>query len=35
MEAISLTKAPDGDDDLLEIKFGVADPAISKLKVNV
>ena len=35
MEAISLTKTPDGDDDLLEIRFGVADPAISKLKAKV
>jgi hypothetical protein len=35
MEAISLTKTADGDDDLLEIRFGIADPAISKLKVNV
>ena len=25
---------PDGDDDLLEIRFGLADPAISKLKAG-
>jgi hypothetical protein len=34
MEAVSLTKQPDGDDDLLEIRFGLADPAISKLKAG-
>lgn len=34
MDAISLTKIPDGDDDLLEVRFSVPDPAISKLKVN-
>jgi hypothetical protein len=34
LEAVSLTKQPDGDDDLLEIRFGLADPAISKLKAG-
>jgi len=34
LEAVSLTKQPDGDDDLLEILFGLADPAISKLKAG-
>ena len=34
MEAVSLTKQPDADDDLLEIRFGLADPAISKLKAG-
>jgi hypothetical protein len=34
MDAINLTKAPDGDDDLLEIKFGFPDPAISELEVS-
>jgi hypothetical protein len=33
-EALSLTKQPDADDDLLEIRFGLADPAISKLKAG-
>jgi hypothetical protein len=32
MEAINLTKTADGDDDLFEMRFGVADPAMSKLK---
>jgi len=31
MEVVSLTKQPDGDDDVLEIRFGLADPAIGKL----
>jgi hypothetical protein len=34
MEAASLAKQPDGGDDLLEIRFGLADPAISKLKAG-
>ena len=34
LEAVSLTKQPDGDDDLLEILFGLAGPAISKLKAG-
>jgi hypothetical protein len=34
MDAITLTKTLDGDDDLLEIRFGIADPAISKLKAS-
>jgi hypothetical protein len=34
MEAVSLTKQPDANDDLLEIRFGLADPAISKLKAG-
>lgn len=33
IEAISITKQPDQDDDLIEIAFGFPDPAISKLKV--
>jgi hypothetical protein len=34
MESVSLTKQADADDDLLEIRFGLADPAISKLKAG-
>jgi hypothetical protein len=34
MDAIALTKNPDNDDDLLEIRFGMTDPAISKLTVG-
>jgi hypothetical protein len=30
----NITKQPDGDDDLLEIRFCLADPAISKLKAD-
>jgi hypothetical protein len=36
-ESIDLPPAggqPDRDDDLLEIRFGLADPAISKLKAG-
>jgi hypothetical protein len=31
MEAVTLTRAPDADDDLLEVKFGLPDPAIRRL----
>ncbi|WP_445219881.1 hypothetical protein ACKWRH_06990 [Bradyrhizobium sp. Pa8] len=34
IESINLTKNADADDDLLEINFGLADPAISKLKAG-
>lgn len=34
MEAVSLTKQADADDDLFEVRFGLADPAISKLKAG-
>lgn len=34
MEAVSLTKQLDADDDLIEIRFGLADSAIRKLKAG-
>jgi hypothetical protein len=34
MEAVSLTKQPDADDDLRKIRFGLGDPAISKLNAG-
>jgi len=34
MESVSLTKQANADDDLLEVRFGLADPAISKLKAG-
>jgi hypothetical protein len=34
MDAINLAKNPDIDDDLIEIRFGPPDPAISRFKVD-
>ena len=34
IESVNLTKLADADDDLLEIRFGLADPAISKLRAG-
>jgi hypothetical protein len=31
MESATVTRVPDADDDLLEIRFGPRDPAIKKL----
>lgn len=34
IDSVKLTKQTDADDDLMEISFGLVDPAISKLKVS-
>jgi hypothetical protein len=34
IESVNLTKLADADDDLLEVRFGLADPAISKLRTG-
>jgi hypothetical protein len=34
MESATVTRVPDADDDLLEIRFGPRDPAIKKFTVS-
>jgi hypothetical protein len=34
MESATVTRVPDADDDLLEIRFGPPDPAIKKFTVS-